>query len=153
MRKFRFKLETVAHHRTVLEQQAMQLFATIHGELAVSIQRIELLEAQFREVLEGRAVFGIEPSDRGIAVEELLLRERELDGLRLKIEEEGRVREGLEARLEDARKALVHSRQDRETIERLREIDREAHRFAIEKYGQDLIDELATMRHGRAGRL
>ena len=141
MQKFKFKLETVRSHRTVLEERAMLAFAALQSEVAATTARIAALQLEFERVVSSRPA--------RFDVEELALRERHLDDLRGRIESEERVREGLQARLEDARANLVSKRQDRETVDRLREIELAEHRKETARREQEMIDELATMRHSR----
>jgi flagellar FliJ protein len=143
MQKYKFKLETVLNHRAVLEEQAMQAFAEAQGQLAACTARIAALQLEFQQVVSSRP--------KTFDAEEMAMRERHLDNLRSRIEQQERIREALEARLEDTRNHLVKSRRDRETVARLKEIDFEEHRKKVEKAEQDAIDELATMRHRRAG--
>jgi flagellar export protein FliJ len=141
MQKFKFTLETVRSHRTLLEERAMLAFAALQNEVAACTARIAALQLEFSRVVSSRPA--------RLNVEELTLRERHLDGLRLCIENEERVREGLYARLEDARANLVSKRQDRETVDRLREIELAEHRKETDRREQESIDELATLRHSR----
>ena len=142
MQKFKFKLETVLKHRAVLEEQSMRAFATAQGELAACVARIAVLQMEFQQVVANRS--------KNFEVEEIALRERHLDTLRGRIEQQERLREGLEARMDDARKHLVKSRQDREMVERLRQIKLAEHAAKALKVDQDAIDEMATLRHGRS---
>lgn len=141
MQKFKFKLETVLKHRAALEEQAMRTFAAVQSELAACVARIAALEMEFQQVVSNRS--------KSFEVEEIALRERHLDALRGRIDDQERLREGLEARLDDARKHLVKSRQDREMVERLRQIELAEHARKALKADQDAIDEMATLRHGR----
>ena len=141
MQKFKFKLETVLNHRTVLAEQSMRAFAKAQGELAACIARVAALQMEFQQVVGNRPT--------SFDVEEMALRERHLDNLRSRIEQQERLQEGLAAGLEDARRHLVKSRQDRETVERLREIELADHRKRADKAEQDAMDELATLRHAR----
>jgi flagellar protein FliJ len=146
MLKFKFKLETVLKHRAVLEEQAMQAFAEAQSRLAACIARAAALELQFQQVVLSRP-----SSFDACEIEQLALRERHLDSLRRQIEEQERMREGLEARLEDSRVLLVRTRQNRQTVDRLREIDLAEYRKSVDKAEQDAMDELATIRFERAG--
>jgi flagellar protein FliJ len=146
MLKFKFKLETVLKHRAVLEEQAMQAFAEAQSRLAACIARAAALELQFQQVVLSRP-----SSFDACEIEQLALRERHLDSLRRQIEEQERMREGLEARLEDSRVLLVRTRQNRQTVDRLREIDLAEYRKLVDKAEQDAMDELATIRFERAG--
>ena len=141
MKKFKFKLETVLSHRTVLEEQAMRAFAEVQNELAACLARIVAMQMEFHQVVSTRP--------KTFDAEEMTLRERHLDQLRNRIEVQERLREGLAARLEDARERLVSARQDRETVGGLREIELAGYRKEVLKADQDAIDELATMRHNR----
>jgi flagellar protein FliJ len=143
MQKFKFKLESVLKHRTVLEEQAMQAFAVAQNELAACVARQTVLQMEFQSVVGSRSEL--------FDVDEIKLRERHLDNLLSLIEQQERIREGLSARLEDERIKLVKSRQDRETVSRLREIQNAEHQKQAEKREQEAMDELATLGHGRRG--
>ena len=119
----------------------MQAFAAAQGELAACVAREAALQMEFRQVVSSRpALFN---------VEEITLRERTLDSILSQIDQLERLREGLEARLDDERLRLVKARQDRETVGRLREIESAEHRRNADKVEQDAMDELATIRYGR----
>lgn len=119
----------------------MLAFAALQGEVAACTAQIAALQLEFSRVVSDRPA--------RLNVEELTLRERHLDGLRHRIENAERVREGLLARLEDARASLVSKRQDRQTVDRLREIEMGEHRKEADRREQGSIDELATLRHSR----
>jgi flagellar export protein FliJ len=138
MQKFRFKLESVLRQRTVLEEQAMMSFAAAQNELAACVARISGLQMQFHHLAQERP--------KAFDVEELKLRERHLDSLLLLIEQQERLREGLEARLEDERIGLMKSRQDRQSVGRLREIRQAEHKREFDRQEQETFDELATVR-------
>src|SRR6266540_3178741 len=98
MHKFKFKLESVLKHRTVLEEQAMQAFAVAQNELAACVARQAALQMEFQNVVGSRPEL-----DAKFGIDEIKLRERHLDNLLSLIEQQERMREGLSARLDDER--------------------------------------------------
>jgi flagellar export protein FliJ len=139
MQKFKFKLESVLKHRTVLEEQAMLSFAAAQNELAACLARATALRMEFQQLVKKRPEL--------FDVEEITLREGHLDSLLNMIEQQERIREGLEARLDDERVKLLKSRQERQTVTRLREIRYAEHKRESDRIEQEAIDELATLRY------
>jgi flagellar protein FliJ len=143
MRRFKFRLEAVLKHRTVIEELAQQAFAKVQLELKAADERLAELRTGYSEAVAGRSA--------GVDLDDVTRRERYVDTLLVRISEQERVREGINARLDDARSALVSARQAREAIERVKEQD---YRNYLREAGleeQRLIDEMATVRHGRKG--
>ena len=141
MRRFKFRLEAVMKHRAVVEEQKLQAFATVPREMAESDVRIAVLRAEYESTVASRP--------EHIDVADIARRERYIDTLNVQIAEEERVREGISARLDDARAALIVARQAREAIERIREKDYFAHLQSAVREEQIAIDEIATLRHAR----
>jgi len=141
VRRYRFKLESVLKYRTVVEELRLQAFATVQAEMAACDARL----AAFRDELTRTAI----GRPGCIDLEEIARREAYMDVLRARLAQEESVREGITARLEDARASLVQARQAREAMERLRRHDYADYLRLANKAEQEIIDETATLRHGR----
>ena len=141
MKKFKFNLQAVLNHRAVLENLRRQALAVVQHELAACDGRLAEYRAVFSATILGR--------NTQLDLEDLNRRERYLDTLAVRIVSEERVREGIAARFDDARSALLCARQAREAIERVRE---KAHTSYVEealRAEQNMLDELSAARHGR----
>ena len=138
MKRFRFRFEAVLKHRTITEDLRMQDFARLQSELAACDVRVETLQSEFSRSMAERPT--------RVDVEDFPRRERYLDTLRVRIEQEERIREGIAARLDDARLALIAARQAREALERIQTADREMHRKVNALAEQNAVDEIATQR-------
>lgn len=142
MKRFKFRFEAVLKHRAITEELRTQEFARVQGELAACDGRIAASRREFEVTVASRP--------ERIDVEDLPRRESYLDALRARIEQETRIREGIAARLEDARVALVAAKQAREALERIRESDYETYRREATLAEQNALDEIASQRFQRA---
>lgn len=138
MRKFKFRFEAVLKHRAVMEDMRAHAFAAVQRELVQCEARIADLRARYDRTVAER------PDSLDFV--DIALRESYADSLRTRIEQEQRIHEGIAARLEDARKALVGARQAREAIERIRERDEAKHLYLAHKAEQDRLDEIGLSR-------
>ena len=143
MRRFKFRLEAVLKHRVVMEELAQQAFAKVQLELKAADHALAEMRTAYAEAVAGRGA--------GIDLEDVSRRERYIDALLVRIGEQERVIEGINARLNDARIALVSARQAREAIERVKEQDYRQYLQDVAHEEQRQIDEMATARHGRRG--
>jgi flagellar export protein FliJ len=139
MLRFKFRLEAVLRHRTVIEDQKLRAFALVHTEMALVDERLAALRGDFDRTVGGRP--------RRIDVTDIGRRERYLDAVGAQIQQHERVREGIAARLEAARLELIAARQDREAVQRVHDNDYAAHVAAARREEQMSIDEIATMRY------
>ena len=142
MKRFKFRFEAVHKHRAIIENARLQEFARVQGELVACDARIVYLRAECNQTMTNR------PSN--IDVEDIPRRERYIDTLRVSIAQEERLREGLMARLEDSRKALIVARQAREALDRIREADEKEYLQHVALAEQNMLDEISTQRYQRA---
>src|SRR5579872_3440989 len=138
MRRFKFRFETVLKHRTILEEMRMQAFAIVQQEMVTVDARLAASRAEYARTVAGR------PSS--LDVEDIARRERYLDTLSARLAQEERVREGIAARLEDARVALLEARQACKALERVREQDLQEYMRLTAQAEQTAMDEMATQR-------
>ena len=142
MKRFKFRFEAVLKHRAVTEQTRLLTYARAQTELAASDVRLVTCRQEYSRTIAERP--------KRIDIEDIPRRERYIDTLNARIAQEERIREGLAARSEDARAALITARQAREALERIRESDH----AEFERLGavaeQNEIDEMSTQRHRRA---
>jgi flagellar export protein FliJ len=141
LKRFRFRFEAVLKHRVAIEDQRLQEFSRVQGELTLCDNRLSMLHSTYYR--------GIAERPAQIDVEDFPRRERYLDTLRARIDQEERIREGVAARLDDARQALIAARQAREALERVRAEDMETHKREAAKAEQDALDEISTQRYQR----
>jgi flagellar FliJ protein len=142
VKRFKFRFEAVLKHRTITEDLRLQELAALQAELAICDGRIAACKGEFDRTIAER------PGQ--IDVEDFPRREQYLDTLRSRIEQEERIREGVAARVEDARIALIAARQAREALERLREADYKEYCREAALFEQNAIDEMSTQRFQRA---
>ena len=142
MKRFVFRFEAVLKHRVVTEELRLQELARVQGEMSVCEGRIAQCRSEFDRTMVERPA--------RIDVEDFPRREQYLDTLGVRIQQEERIHEGIAARLEDARLAVIAARQAREALERIRETDREKHRRDGLLAEQSALDEIATQRFGRS---
>lgn len=142
MKRFTFRLDAVLKHRAITEQLRLQEIAVVQTELAVCDARIAGCRREFDRTVAERP-------DR-IDVEDFPRREQYLDAVRERIEQQERIREGIAARLEDARLALIAAQQAREALERIREADHKEYCREAALAEQNAIDEMSTQRFKRA---
>jgi flagellar FliJ protein len=141
VKRFIFRFEAVLKHRAITEELRTEEFARVQAELAACDGRIAACRREFDITVSGRP--------ERIDVEDFPRREHYLDTLRARIEQETRIREGIAARLEDARRALVAAKQAREALERIRETDFDAYRREAARAEQNALDEVASQRFQR----
>lgn len=141
MKRFRFRLQTVLNHRAILEERAGQVFAALQQQLTACDMRIARLKKEYADAVADRQAH-FDPID-------IHYREKYLDGLLSLREQEERQREGIQARLSDAREALVAAKQEREAIERIRDREYDAYLAEVHHVEQERLDEMATMQHIR----
>jgi flagellar FliJ protein len=143
VRKFQFRLQSVLKYRITLEELRRHAFALVQSELIACDSRIAALRAECARTLAGR---------HSLDIWDIEQRERYIDTLNASIEREQRVREGILARLEDARCALIAAKQAREALERIRQSDFEEFVQQEGRKEHALLDEMATLRHTRRER-
>lgn len=141
MRRFQYRLETVLRHRATLERLRLQAFAEVQYQLADSDRRLARLAGE-RERLHSTWPRRVDLSD-------IERREAYLAVLAAQLEREQRIREGIVARLEEARAALLEARRARQAIENLRAKALEEYQLEALRSEQNVLDEIATMRRVR----
>jgi flagellar FliJ protein len=139
MRRFKFRLETVLRQRTAREEKCLREFAAAQNEKAACEARLAAYRAERERTILERP----EPPDP----EDEIRREFYLDGLNARMEHEEKVREGIAARLESARIALMAARHAREALERVKENDFNEYKMLNAREEQHALDEVATMRY------
>ena len=142
MRRFRFKLETVLRHRAIIERQRQQALAEVQNEMAACEVRLSAHLAEHGRTAKGGSGY--------LDMQDIAQREVYLAVLDARIAQEERIREGIAARLTDARTALLSARQARESIERVRLRHAEEHLYLTARAEQADLDEAGTLRHGKA---
>lgn len=144
MRKFKFRLQSVLKYRTTLEELRRHAFASIQSELLACDARIAAKRAECARTVAERNFLDVMDIER---------REVYINALNAAIEREQRVREGIVARLEDARRAFIAAKQAREAIERVRQSDFEEFMRNEACAEHAVLDEIATLRYTPRERL
>ena len=140
MRKFAFRFETVLKHRTIIEEMKALAFGRVEIELSQCDDRIALLQATVKDT------YSLSP----MTLEgDPLIRERYLEALREKIRHENIIRNEIMTRLNQARTELVKARQDRESIDRIKQNDLLIYKREALKSEQDILDDIASIRARR----
>ncbi len=142
MKRFKFRFEAVLKHRAVIEELRMHEYVRIQDELAICEARLAGCRDQYARTIAERPA--------KIDFEDIPRRERYLDVLNARIAQEERLREGIAARLDDARTALIAARQAREALKRIREADQAEHLRLALLAEQNALDEMSSQRYRRA---
>lgn len=142
MTRFRFRFEAVLKHRSITEELRLQAFARVQAELVACDGRIAACRREFDQTMVNRPA--------RIDVEDFPRREHYLDTLWARIEQEERIREGVAARAEDARLAVIAARQARQALETIRDTDHAIYQREAALAEQNAADEMATQRFQRA---
>lgn len=138
---FKFKLQPVLKHRTLLENGARQALADAMAEEAAMQQ---LIEEHTRAITALQQEFG-EKKSRGMALEELIIYDRSLKRRSAKLKEL-RTRAGeLHAKTEHRRAALTEASKDKTLMEKLREKMEEEHRQEMLRREMIHLDEVALL--------
>ena len=147
MKRFNFRLETVLRQREIIEEGCEQAFAKAQGQVDYLRSRQRILQDEIQGVMAGRQGGRAgEPFDASDA----LNRERYLATLQHGV---GLVETYLEtARIvaEETRRDLVEAKQAREAVDKLRENELRDYMALSLKTEQNVLDEKAGLRHGRA---
>ncbi|BDU73633.1 flagellar export protein FliJ [Mesoterricola silvestris] len=141
--RFRFRLESLLRVRVALEEEAKRRLAVAILARDRAAARVEELRQAQREALESRRTAPNEAVDldRWRATERyLLVVERRIDQA-LEVLREA------EARVAEARKALLKAHQDQLVLQRLKERRQEQH--ALERLREEIreTDEIAVLRY------
>lgn len=140
MRKFIFRLESVLKHRTIIAEMKAQAFGQVEHELSQCEERIAILQATINDTYALPPMsFQGDPS----------LRERFLEALRERIRHENIIRNEIMTRMNQARSELVKARQDRESIDRIKQSDHLIYKHEALKSEQDTLDDIASIRARR----
>ncbi len=132
----------------MLETLREQEFTSAQGHLARAEARIAAIKAAFRAAIMAR---GGTPGER-IDATSMLDRERYLLALHSEIVEQERFAEGARIVAEERRVALVAARQAREAVLHLRDQEAALYAAGVQRSEQELLDEMATLRHTRGAR-
>lgn len=141
MRRFKFRLEAVLKYRAVLEHKCQRIYAAIQVEMKECAARL----AAYRADRERIGLLRSEHFDP----EEMTRRERYLDVLNERMEYQKQVLEGINARLDAARKDFLEARRAREALEHIRESDMNEYKQLVARQEQKTLDEVATIRYTR----
>ncbi len=145
MRRFVFRLETVLRHRETVEELCQQLFAQAQSNYQQQQSRLRAIHEEFARVVAERPGNIGEPFDAHLIFD----RERYLETLQAAITEQKQRVASTRTVLDERREALLTARQARESVSQLRDKDLALHRESALKAEQEILDELATMRHVR----
>ena len=126
-------------HRTIIEEMKTLAFGRVELELSQCDERIALLQAKVKET------YSLPP----MSVEgDPLIRERYLEALREKIRHENIIRNEIMTRLNQTRTELIKARQDRESIDRIKQNDLLTYKHEALQSEQDALDDIASI-HAR----
>lgn len=145
MKKFAFSLQTVLdlkrrREEALLEELAKRVRAAGAAEEALKELRAERRRAQgqLRECLRGR-----------VEVERVRTVKEYVSGLDGKIEQQRRVVQRRTEEVKSCRQQVVAAARERQTLDKLRERQWEAHQKEFRREEQAFLDELATQGYAR----
>ncbi|HID09789.1 MAG TPA: flagellar export protein FliJ [Candidatus Latescibacteria bacterium] len=144
MRSFQFKLEKVLQVRQLQEDLQREAFWEVQQDLDDARECLRSLQQEFARYRERLRSCGRKEAE----VHEVLSYERYIDYLHAAIERQLQVMAGLEAQLEEQRKALQEAARRREVLERLKERQKEVYRKYRNRILQNLLDEVGQKRRG-----
>ena len=146
MKRFSFRLETLLGHRKILEDLRDQEFALAQGRHEQARLQLEALQEHYSRTLAERPVVDGEMQFDAPAIQS---RERYLEAVRVRIDEqEGRV-EVARLILEEMRVARVAAKQAREAVSRLRDKDFTDYQAESQSKTQESLDEIGSVRFAR----
>ncbi len=150
MRRFQFRLESVLHHRALIEGQKEQEYVRTQNRLLEIERKLAQLQQACEEVLQGR---GGKTGERNFDIHAITNRERYLASLILRIESVEREIEAARTVMAEARLAMVKARQEREAVTKLREKAHAEYLAEQQKQEQDTLDDMTTLRYKRSQRV
>ncbi|MCX6380197.1 MAG: flagellar export protein FliJ [Armatimonadetes bacterium] len=150
MRRFQFRLESVLHHRTLIEGQKEQEYVKTQSSLLVLERKLSHLQQVHEEVLQGR---GGAAGEHSFDIHAIMNCERYLASLVQRIESVEREVEAARIVMVEARLAMVKARQEREAVTKLRAQAHTEYLIEEQKQEQDTLDDLATLRFKRSQRV
>ncbi|MFN7685940.1 MAG: flagellar export protein FliJ [Oligoflexia bacterium] len=146
MKRFKFRLEAVQKIRKRNEEEAMRVLADARHRLSELLKHGESLQRAVEAALIRKESLGAEPvSGAAFKIEEDFIAGSKLRIAQLAI----RVSKAQRA-VEKAMRFFIHARRQLHVIETLREREFEAFKRQVQKREQKEMDDLVTMRAGRA---
>lgn len=146
-KKFQFRYQTLLEVRERRQKAEEERLQKLLGEQALEQAELNRLKAEhaakWQELVDAQQAASLD-------LQSLVLYQNFLAGLEKLIKRQQDAVDMAAARSENQRELLVEAKREAEIIQKLRERDEKAWREAIEKAEAELIDELATVRHGRS---
>ena len=143
MKKFRFRLQPLLLVREVEERRFRDSFLQRHREHVAATERTERAHAEREEVLEEIRQARTEP----VAAWSCAQRDSGLALVEHRLVESRKELAELRGVLETARREWVEARRRLEVVKRLREHAKRAHAAENARREQEMLDELAVLRH------
>ncbi len=149
MKRFRFRLESIRALRDVAERKAREGFGLAQQHVVVAQQAVaaaELRRSELNAAITGARVGTFRPGDQVAGLAALGQADREVAEVGRKLGEAEKARDL-------AREGWLTARRALQVMQKLEERARLAHREAIDKAEQTLLDEIASMTLARLGPL
>ncbi len=147
MKRFHFGLEAVLRQREISEERCEQRFAKAQGQVDYLLGRQQILQDEIRIMMAERQGFG---AGAGFDASDALNRERYLATLQQGVATVESYLETARMAAAAARRDLVEAKQAREAVDKLRQRELRDYMALSLKREQDVLDEQASLRHGRA---
>lgn len=138
---FKFKLQPLLKHRTLLEDQARQALAEAMSEESALQQHMDRHNSGYLAMQEQFE----EKKRNGMALQELLIYERSLKRQAQELKELRTKAADLQARTERQRNRLTEASKDKTLMEKLKSKKEEEHRQDMLRQEMNHLDEMALL--------
>jgi len=146
MRKFKFKLQPVLKHRQKKEDILKKELAEIRQLYEKEKQLLEQLKsklAELQEELRVKQCSSVDASDIAVCSNYIDRVQREIETQVSRVAD-------IAKEVIKAQERLMQASRDKKVLEKLHDKKYEEHKQESERIEQGLIDEIATVRHGRS---
>lgn len=146
MKKFSFRYQTLLEVRERTLKAEDERLQALLGQQAKEQNELNRLKGEhaikWQELVDAQQASSLD-------LQSLVLYQNFLLGLETLIKRQQDALDDAAARSENQRAILVDAKREAEVIQKLKERDQKAWQAAIDKAEAEMLDELATVRHGR----
>ncbi len=148
MKRFRFQLEPVLGYKLqVLDAQMIEL-----GSIQARVRQQETRREEAYDRLAAHNAEYVEKSREGISPGEAMGYQMSLEVLKNRAEHEDEVLSALRAEEEAKRQAVIETRKDTHSLEKLKELRQSEYNHAVEKAEEKALDDLTAAKRAAEAR-
>ncbi len=153
--KFRFKLDKVLQHKSILEKQAQRDFAEASQKLDEQRNLLKNFELKLKNTYNERyaLVQGSSGQNAMPVAASLDYVQKAFDGYKVMIQNQTKIVLGFEKILEEKRQRLIEDTKDRKIFEKLKEKKLEEFTKEKKRKDQKVTDETNSQRANQRGRI